>query len=123
MNRRGLMNSKNVLVGQYALWKVVNVTKYKNYSTATDFRNDQLSALINSHNNISIICDFQNNTENERAGIDYTITMFKKNGITTFVDSGHRVGGRFADSYGANIYAGSQIYIYYAVLDSELGGV
>ena len=114
------MNSKNVLVGQYTLWKVVNVTQSKNYSTAADFQNDQLSALINSHNNISIICDFQNNTENERAAIDYTLTRFKKNGITTFIDGGHRVGGRFADIYGANIYAGSQIYIYYAVLDSEL---
>ena len=105
--------------GKFILWKVVNVTGYRSFSTAVDFRNAYLSELLNNYNNISIRCLFRNNTSNTRAAIDYCYAKFNDNNVSTQAENGHRVGGLFADAYGADVYSEAQIYIYYSVLDTE----
>lgn len=115
-----MASNKTILEGQFTLWKVINVAANRSFDTAVAFRNAYLTGLTDNYNNISIRCLFRNNTTNTRAAIDYTYSKFNDNDVSTTAESGHRVGGTFYSTYGANVYAGSQIYIYYAVLDTEI---
>jgi len=120
MNRRGLMSNKNILVGQFALWKTINITQRTNFDDAKMFKDSMLSGLISNYDNIVIRCVIRNNTNNARAAIDYAYMKFTDGDVITTAENGHRVGGTFQNTYGADFYAGAQIYVYYAILDSEV---
>lgn len=97
------------------LHQVIDVTQYQYFNTGTDFDRVYLSDILNSHDNIVIFCDFIDNTSNSRAAVWHSVNKIGKYNSTG--SSGQRIGGAFADAYGANIYAGSKINIYTAVLD------
>jgi hypothetical protein len=116
--RRSLMASnKTILEGEFALYDVINVTEYKYYDTAADFDNVYLTGLLNRYNNVTVFVDFIDNTNNSRAAIWHAVMKNAKYGFQ--LSDGRRVGGQFAVSYGADVYPGAKIYIYYSVLNFE----
>lgn len=116
--RRSLMASnKTILEGEFALYDVINVTEYKSYEEATSFDNKYLAGLLNRYNNVVVFVDFIDNTNNNRAAIWHTIMKNTKHNFQS--SDGGRVGGRFSGSYGADVYPGAKIYIYYSVLNFE----
>lgn len=115
-----MASNKTILEGQFTLWKVINVAADRVFTTAIEFRTAYLKGLTDNYDNISIRCLFRNNTTNNRAAIDYCYAQFNDNDVSTTAEGGHRVGSIFYGEYGANVFAGSQIYIYYAVLDTEI---
>jgi hypothetical protein len=117
--RRALLmaSNKTILEGEFALYDVINVTEYKYYGVAEDFDNEYLTGLLNRYNNVTVFVDFIDNTNNSRAAIWHSITKIAKYNLKS--SDGRRVGGPFSASYGADIYPGAKIYIYYSVLNLE----
>jgi len=112
-----MASNKTIIEGEFALYDVINVTEYKYYGEATIFDNEYLTGLLNRYNNVTVFVDFIDNTNNSRAAIWHAVM---KNAKYDFQFSdGRRVGGQFAGSYGADVYPGAKIYIYYSVLNFE----
>lgn len=112
-----MASNKTILEGEFALYDVINVTEYKSYNEAPAFDNEYLAGLLNMYNNVSVFVDFIDNTNNSRAAIWHTVIKNTKYDFR--YTSGRRVGGTFADAYGADVYPGAKIYIYYSVLNFE----
>ena len=112
--RRSLMSAnRQTTAGQFVLWEIVDVTEYERYDTSEGFINKYLRDFLNEYENVSVYCDFKNNTNNTRAAIWFTYFKTTRGND----EGGRRVGDVFGGSYGADLYAGAQIYIYYSVLN------
>lgn len=112
-----MASNKTILEGQFTLYDVVDVTNFQYYETSLDFDNVYLSGLLSQYDSVAVFVDFIDNTNNSRAAIWRTTTKIAKYNIK--ISDGKRVDGAFSGPYGADIYPGAKLYIYYSVLNLE----